>query len=244
MAITSGWIFEAASMIILKLPFREKPISLRFGRSSLELTWGDIVALVLSQTRLLIVVLKLFAAHERHKNLIIGWNLALLCCSVAVCALADSLVRGAKEGDVFGPSAVHVSVSSICIFLAYFATARIFEILYAFYKDAMDKVEKKPKRSCLTKKNRLQLLFLSYVELVLNYAIIYYFALRLGWASFSVVFEDISHAIYFSGVTIATVGYGDQYPTSTLARYIVMGEVVSGILLFVVSLAVYLGGDD
>ena len=231
-------------MINIKLPFRRQPISINFGRSSIELSWGDIFALLLSQTRLFVVVLKLFTAQEKHKNLIIIWNLALLCCSAAVCALADLLVQGAKNGDAFGSSAVHISVWCICAFLAYFAAARIFEILYAFYKDAMDKVESKPKRSGLTKKNRLQLLFLSYIELVLNYAIIYFFALRLDWARFSINFDDSSHAIYFSGITIATVGYGDQFPTSTLGRYIVLGEVLSGIILFVVSLAVYLGGDD
>jgi hypothetical protein len=155
-------------MINIKLPFRRQPISINFGRSSIELSWGDIFALLLSQTRLFVVVLKLFTAQEKHKNLIIIWNLALLCCSAAVCALADLLVQGAKNGDAFGSSAVHISVWCICAFLAYFAAARIFEILYAFYKDAMDKVESKPKRSGLTKKNRLQLLFLSYIELVLK----------------------------------------------------------------------------
>jgi hypothetical protein len=40
-------------------------------------------------------------------------------------------------------------------------------------------------------------------------------------------------AFYFSFVTITTLGYGDFHPVSPLAKWIVMGELVSGILMLV-----------
>src|SRR5262249_26883028 len=40
-------------------------------------------------------------------------------------------------------------------------------------------------------------------------------------------------ALYFSSVTIATVGYGDFHPVSAAAKWTVMGEVASGLLMLV-----------
>jgi Ion channel len=40
-------------------------------------------------------------------------------------------------------------------------------------------------------------------------------------------------AIYFSFVTITTLGYGDFHPVSAVAKWIVMGELGSGILMLV-----------
>ena len=38
-------------------------------------------------------------------------------------------------------------------------------------------------------------------------------------------------AVYFSAVTIATVGYGDFQPTKWYSKLVVMMEIASGILL-------------
>ena len=45
--------------------------------------------------------------------------------------------------------------------------------------------------------------------------------------------RDISFAesLYFSVITMATVGYGDVTPLSDVARLVVAGQVVVGILL-------------
>lgn len=40
-------------------------------------------------------------------------------------------------------------------------------------------------------------------------------------------------ALYFSFVTITTLGYGDFHPVSAAAKWMVMGELVSGILILV-----------
>ena len=40
-------------------------------------------------------------------------------------------------------------------------------------------------------------------------------------------------ALYFSFVTITTLGYGDFHPVSAAAKWTVMGEVVSGLIMLV-----------
>lgn len=47
----------------------------------------------------------------------------------------------------------------------------------------------------------------------------------------------LSHAIYFSFVTIATLGYGDIVPVNDLARGVAILEAVSGQLYLVVLVA-------
>ena len=46
-------------------------------------------------------------------------------------------------------------------------------------------------------------------------------------------------AIYFSGITIATIGYGDLTPKCSLAQFLSIYEVVNGFVLIVVSFTIY-----
>jgi hypothetical protein len=52
----------------------------------------------------------------------------------------------------------------------------------------------------------------------------------------SKVLHTIADGIYFSTVTITTLGYGDFTPQDPLAKYIVVFELASGILLLVTAL--------
>ena len=54
---------------------------------------------------------------------------------------------------------------------------------------------------------------------------------------------DIKEAIYFSFVTIATVGYGDIYPKqdATAAQCLVVGEILTGLFYLAVLLATMVG---
>jgi Ion channel len=69
-----------------------------------------------------------------------------------------------------------------------------------------------------------------------------YFALALGstnaLAHFGV--PSVSSSLYFSVITLATVGYGDVHATSTAAKWIVMAQISTGPLLLSWLLAVFL----
>jgi hypothetical protein len=53
--------------------------------------------------------------------------------------------------------------------------------------------------------------------------------------------ELVIDCLYFSTITIATVGYGDIRPVSLPAKVAVMVEVVAGFLLIVVSIGTVIG---
>jgi hypothetical protein len=48
-------------------------------------------------------------------------------------------------------------------------------------------------------------------------------------------------ALYFSFVTITTLGYGDFHPVSAVAKWSVMGEVASGLIMLVGALPLLIG---
>lgn len=49
-------------------------------------------------------------------------------------------------------------------------------------------------------------------------------------------------AFYFSGVTLATLGYGDITPVHWVSRLLAVCEVFVGILIIAVAVASYIGG--
>nr|WP_307776436.1 potassium channel family protein [uncultured Cetobacterium sp.] len=54
-------------------------------------------------------------------------------------------------------------------------------------------------------------------------------------------FEFYFKHIYFSFITITTVGYGDVYPLTTLGEFLVLIEIITGILLTNVILGLVIG---
>lgn len=115
-------------------------------------------------------------------------------------------------------------LSGVILWFA-FLMSRNNEIFLAFLKDAFDKMggeeaenqkNKTPKipPSKLTPKNRIVLSLKSYLELVLNFSIIYALLDKSLWKSGLPL--SITDFIYYSGVTITTTGYGDVTPTHWL----------------------------
>ena len=65
-----------------------------------------------------------------------------------------------------------------------------------------------------------------------------YWLIEQAWpGSFSQSLQSLTQAVYFSFVTIATLGYGDFVPTSDLAKGVAILEAVSGQLYLVVLVA-------
>jgi len=116
--------------------------------------------------------------------------------------------------------------------------SRCNEIFYAFIKDALDKVSHKGQRSNLAFSERIRLALNSYLELVVNFGIIFYL-LPSEW--FNKPLPSILDALYFSGVTITTLGYGDFSPNHFVPQFLVVYEVFCGFTLLIVSFAIYAG---
>lgn len=125
--------------------------------------------------------------------------------------------------------------------LLLYAISRINEIAYAFYRDPLSPV----KDSNLTAVDRVRMSMRSYFGLGFNFAVLYYFAPISGLfnsGSCTRPLEGFTEAVYFSGVTLATLGYGDIVPVSVVSRAVSLAEVFTGILVIAVAVAAYIGG--
>lgn len=127
-----------------------------------------------------------------------------------------------------------------------YCLSRCNEIFFAFIKDVFDKLSTiRRKKNGLEYFERIQLALTSFVELIINYAILYYVIEVHGYLFFgdTVFFNkplgDFFNAIYFSVVTIVSIGYGDFAPTHPLTKCLIMYEIMNGMLLLVVSFTVY-----
>ena len=89
---------------------------------------------------------------------------------------------------------------------------------------------------------RLILAFRSYIELIFNFAILYVL-LPSGLNPFiingckkALGFQD---ALYLSGLTITTIGYGDITPLHWFPKFLTVFEAMCGIIIIVVCFTVY-----
>lgn len=131
---------------------------------------------------------------------------------------------------------------TICAFFGWsIFFSRAFEIFKAFLDDAIEKLNQTPSSSDLGYGDRLRLAFNSYIELLVGFGVLYYilpsFLFKSAEKSFQ--FANVIESIYFSGVTMATVGYGDISPAHWLTQCLVVFQVFCGLTLALVSFTVY-----
>jgi voltage-gated potassium channel len=93
--------------------------------------------------------------------------------------------------------------------------------------------------------HRLSLAFKSYFELIFNFSILYALIPESAtyWDKDSIPL-GIVNSIYFSGVTITTLGYGDISPVHWYPQFLSVYEVLCGFTLIVVCFAVYLSRNE
>lgn len=130
--------------------------------------------------------------------------------------------------------------------IACYCFSRCNEIFMAFLKDVFDKLSTiKRNKNGLEYYERIQLALRSYIELIINYGILYFFVDCYGYFIFSQSgmfnqpLKDVFNALYFSVITIVSLGYGDYAPTHPMTKFLVIYEVMNGMLLLVVSFTVY-----
>ena len=157
------------------------------------------------------------------------WNAGFQIVALAYCFLAPE-IGGDRSWTKF---------AGFCG-MASLAVCRINELIYAFYRDAMDRVEGFASRSSLSDGARIRLLFVAYSEVVVQFAIVHYCAQGISHGKAYHQIGSIMDALYFSGVTITTTGFGDVYPQSSGARALTVFEAITGLLFVALTLAVYL----
>jgi len=87
----------------------------------------------------------------------------------------------------------------------------------------------------------LILLMINFFEIVIGFAALF---LKIGsiWNSQCDPITLKSEALYFSVVTITTLGYGDYYPSVTLSRWLCCAETIMGFVLVVLVIGSFLSG--
>ncbi len=111
--------------------------------------------------------------------------------------------------------------------------------LLAYFQELKEEVSRFSKTNLLEK--FLIRFFTTFMILSIGYAFMYYGLYKLDPGSFVSIAEQTGAAsfgsladfIYYSGITIATVGYGDIYPVHNFARLMVIVEVMSSALLVI-----------
>lgn len=123
------------------------------------------------------------------------------------------------------------------ILIFWWSISRIFEITYAFINDARKHLENIKSTSNIPYYKRIHLAMTSYLELIILFSILF-FCMNSVTCAFN---QDITviDSIYFSGVTITTLGYGDIQPTFWMTKLLSVAEVICGFTLLVVSFTVY-----
>lgn len=125
------------------------------------------------------------------------------------------------------------------ILLLAVAWSRINELAFAFYNDAFSKLGRKESASGLLPAERALMALRSYIGLIIYFSIAYYFI----WIQtpFKPEFGSYFDSLYFSAVTIATLGYGDFVATHWLTKALSIYQVLLGLLLIVVAIGTYIG---
>jgi voltage-gated potassium channel len=134
----------------------------------------------------------------------------------------------------------------IITFILWRSISRVLEIFYAFYRDAHTHLvssKKDNNTSGLQYHERIKLALYSYAELIFLYALIFYIFSGIFSAFSALAFKDMVidmiDAVYFSGVTITTLGYGDILPNVWVTKLLAVFEVLNGFALIIVSFTVY-----
>lgn len=162
---------------------------------------------------------------------IVGLNLGYL--AVAICTIV-ALIASRTDARL-----LHISGWSIACAWAYFLWSRCIEVLIAFHRDALDRLKGRRTGSDLTGPWRVSLALNSYLELVIDFALLYVLLPADTWKKAPGTFTD---ALWISASTITTSGSAGfealKWPPQVLSTL----EIFAGVILLVVCFTLYSGG--
>jgi len=88
----------------------------------------------------------------------------------------------------------------------------------------------------------LMLLFINYIEMIIGFACLYLSTHAIGLTdNIGTFINDPLDAIYFSLVTITTLGYGEYIPINDVGKILISIETLAGITFLVVVVATFVG---
>jgi len=96
----------------------------------------------------------------------------------------------------------------------------------------------------LRSRNRsLILLIINYIEMIVAFAALYLNTSSVSPSNGQPISAPID-ALYFSLVTITTLGYGDVTPCNTTGKVLVFSETLAGLVFIVIVVATFLGWNQ
>ncbi len=162
-------------------------------------------------------------------------------------------VRGGEGDARFSEMYVlmHVCLSIVCLPLlthlripSYVETIVLFYAAYRIFETVLANINifLSPNPNLTSIRRSIILLFHNYIELLFWFACIY--LLRHGWfeyvagsASATPLNKSVISSLYFSVVTMTTLGYGDIWPIKDLGRIIVSIQTLIGLFMGITILA-------
>lgn len=96
--------------------------------------------------------------------------------------------------------------------------------------------------------NDITIIITTYITLAISFGLVYtiisFFSDDIAFNNTPKTLEEFEfyfRHIYFSFITITTIGYGDIYPLTTIGQFLVMIEVITGMILTNVILGLVIG---
>ena len=96
--------------------------------------------------------------------------------------------------------------------------------------------------------NDITIIITTYITLAISFGLVYtiisFFSDDIAFNNIPKTLEEFEfyfRHIYFSFITITTMGYGDIYPLTTIGQFLVMIEVITGMILTNVILGLVIG---
>lgn len=123
----------------------------------------------------------------------------------------------------------------------YVLLSRFFKAGFAFLRDAFDKLEEPEPSSDLGWGERVVLAMRSYVEMLVEFALVYSLLPASAWVATDTrpPPSKMTDMIWYSANVVTTSGGGGYIPARLPLKLLTMGEVLCGVILLDVSFTIY-----